>query len=324
MERSVTSWRRSGCASRRGFTLIELLVVIAIIAVLIALLLPAVQQAREAARRAQCKNNLKQMALAVHNYNDTYNMFPMGTHQFNHTGLVTSRGFMGWAIAILPFIEQNTLYSRYNHNADSLSSTNQQVRESSIPTYNCPSDPNIGNKLTPATGACCDRLFATSSYRGVSGRSDGSGYFDDIAHIPGIDRRNKGALTAIGDGNRQTRFADVTDGTSNTLLIGEGHTRTFPTRGTFWAHTYTSYALGSITVGYPVPSFGITDYETCDSTAAALGVSNNACKRFFGSMHVGGVQFARCDGSVSFISSSIDLVMLGGLATIGGGEVTIE
>jgi len=314
---------RPGHVRARGFTLIELLVVIAIIAVLIALLLPAVQQAREAARRTQCKNNLKQMSLAIHNYADVYLSFPMGSNQFNHTGLVASRGFMGWAIAILPFIEQNNLYGKYNHLADSLSATNQVVRETSMPAYNCPSDPSIGQLLTPATGTCCSRVYATSSYRGVSGRSDGGKYFDDAGHSP-FDNKNKGPLTATGNGLRPTRFGDITDGTSNTLLIGEAHTRTTPTRGTFWAHTYTSYALSSITVGYPVPSFGITDYATCQSTAASLGVSDNACKRFFGSMHTGGVQFARCDGTVTFVSTNIDLTVLGGLATVGGGEVAID
>ena len=306
--------------SSRGFTLIELLVVIAIIAVLIALLLPAVQQAREAARRSQCKNNLKQMALAMHNYSGIHGMFPIGSNQYNHTGLVGDRGFMGWAIGILPLVEQKNLYNLYNHNADSLSSTNEAVRTQSIPVYNCPSDPNIGKLLTPATGACCGRVFATSSYRGVSGRSDGFGYYDDARHFP-LDAADKGMLTAIGDGVSPTRFADIIDGTSNTLLVGEGHTQTFPTRGSFWSHTYTSYALGSITIGYPVPSFGITDYATCENTANTLGVSNDACKRFFGSMHTGGAQFAQADGSVSFISKSIDQVVLGGLATIGGGEV---
>jgi prepilin-type N-terminal cleavage/methylation domain-containing protein len=307
-------------ADRRGFTLIELLVVIAIIAVLIALLLPAVQQAREAARRAQCKNNLKQMALAVHNYADTYLMFPMGSNQFG-PNFNSSRGYMGWAIAILPYIEQNNLYGKYNHFADSLSATNQQIRESSIPVYNCPSDTNIGMKLTPATGACCSRLFAMSSYRGVSGRSAGSKYYDDAGHFSGIDPKDKGPLTAIGNGVTQARFGSITDGTSNTLLIGEGHTLTMPTRGTFWSHTYTSYALGSITIGYPVPSFGITDYATCEQTANSLGVSTNACKRFFGSLHTGGVQFAVCDGSVVFISTNIDLKLLGNISTISGGEV---
>lgn len=305
----------------RGFTLVELLVVIAIIGVMVGLLLPAVQAAREAARRMSCSNNLKQMGLAMHNYHDTYNTFPIGSNQFNHTGFVASRGFMGWAIAILPQVEQQTLYERYNPLVDSLSSQNQVVRESSIPTYNCPSDINIGKLLTPETGACCSRVFATSSYRGVSGRSAGSAYWDDAGHFGSTDAKDKGVLPALAQHGRPMRFADVIDGTSNTLAIGEGHTMTRPTRGTFWAHTYTSYALGSITVGYPVPSFGITDYELCRTTAAELGVSDNPCKRFFGSLHPGGVQFTRVDGSSGFISDTIDQVVLGSLATAAGGEV---
>ncbi len=304
-----------------GFTLVELLVVIAIIGVMVGLLLPAVQSAREAARRMSCSNNLKQMGLAIHNYHDSYNTFPIGSNQYNHNGMVDGRGFMGWAIAILPNIEQQNLYERYNPLVDSLSSQNQVVRETSIPTYNCPSDINIGQLLTPESGTCCSRVYATSSYRGVSGRSAGAAYWDDANHFGATNPQDKGVFPALAQRGRPMRFADIIDGTSNTLAIGEGQTKTRPTRGTFWAHTYTSYALGSITVGYPVPSFGITDYELCRTTAANLGVSDNACKRFFGSQHPGGVQFARVDGSVSFISSTIDQVVLGALATAAGGEV---
>ncbi|QDS95390.1 hypothetical protein FF011L_41860 [Roseimaritima multifibrata] len=306
---------------RGGFTLVELLVVIAIIGVLVGLLLPAVQAAREAARRMQCGNNLKQMALAMHNYNDVNKTFPIGSNQFNHSGFVSARGFMGWATGILPFIEQGSLYDKYSHVHDSLSSVNEAVRTTSLPAYNCPSDIGAGQLLTPSTGACCGRKFATSSYRGVSGRSDGAAYYDDAAHFSVTRSQDKGVLTAIGNGVSPTRFADIVDGTSHTLLVGEAHTRTTPTRGTFWAHSYTSYALSSITVGYPVPSFGITDYAICEQTANDLGVSTNACKRFIGSFHPSGVQFAKADGSVTFISETIDLVVLGNMATIAGGEV---
>ncbi len=308
-------------SKRFGFTLVELLVVIAIIGVLIALLLPAVQQAREAARRMQCSNHIKQIVLATHTYHDVYNSFPIGSSQYNHTGLVGDRGFMGWGIGILNYIEQQNLFERYDSTRDSLSSVNAQVRETPIATYNCPSDIDTGQLHTPESGTCCSRVYASSSYRGVSGRSDGSRYWDDARHFGGTNSQDKGVFPALSDGGRPTYFGEVTDGTSNTLMIGEAHTTTHPTRGTFWAHTYTSYALSSITVGYPVPSFGITDYEVCATTANDLGVSTDACKRFFGAMHPGGVQFGRVDGSVSFVPETIDQIVLGNLATISGSEV---
>lgn len=314
----------AGCQSRgrrAGFTLIELLVVIAIIAILVAILLPAVQQAREAARRSQCKNNLKQMGLAISNYTDAYEMMPMGSNQYGPAGLVNSRGYMGWSIAILPYIEETALYELYVHNNDSLSSVNQRVRETSVTSYNCPSDISVDKLFTPESGTCCSRLYATSSYRGVSGRSSGAYFYDFTTDFGNVVSSDKGALTATGSGVTPTAYRDIKDGASNTLLVGEGQTSTYPTRGTFWAHTYTSYALGTITVGFPVPSFGITDYALCNSTAASLSVSNNPCKRFFGSYHEGGVQFVRCDGSVTFVPTVIDQVVLGGLSTIRGDEL---
>ncbi|PQO38306.1 DUF1559 domain-containing protein [Blastopirellula marina] len=304
-----------------GFTLVELLVVIAIIGVLIALLLPAVQQAREAARRMQCSNNIKQMLLACHSYHDVYKAFPIGSNQYNHTGLVNSRGFMGWSIGILDYIEQGNLFDRYDSTKDSLSSVNQAVRETSLEAYNCPSDISIGQLLTPASGTCCSRVYATSSYRGVSGRSTGSYYWDDANHFGNTNAVDKGVFPALSQNGGQVRFSHVIDGTSNTLMIGEAQTKTEQTRGTFWAHTYTSYALSSVTIGFPVPSFGINDYELCANTANNLGVSTNPCKRFFGAFHPGGIQFGRVDGSSSFIPETIDQTILGNLATIGGGEV---
>ncbi|UUO06094.1 DUF1559 domain-containing protein [Blastopirellula sp. J2-11] len=306
---------------RFAFTLVELLVVIAIIGVLIALLLPAVQQAREAARRMQCSNNLKQMALAMHGYHDVHLSFPIGTYQYGAAGLSLDRGYMGWSIGILGFIEQQNLFDQYDSSYDAVSSVNTVVRESVIATYNCPSDPNAGQLLGTATANCCGRKFASSSYRGISGRSNGSGYFDDVILFPSTNREDKGILTALEEGERPTRFADITDGTSNTLLVGEAHATGTPDRGAFWAQTYTSYALASITVGYPAPTFGITDYSDCATVANDQGVHLNACKRYLGSLHTGGVQFARADGSVSFTSVTIDQAILGGHATASGNEV---
>ncbi|QDT66339.1 DUF1559 domain-containing protein [Calycomorphotria hydatis] len=309
--------------TRRAFTLVELLVVIAIISTLIALLLPAVQQAREAARRSHCKNNLKQVGLAIHNYHDNFGMFPIGSSQWGPGNVLQSdrRGYIGWAISILPFIEQQNLFHQYNSNADNRSSSNQSVREAFVNTYNCPSDPGTTQIHIPATGGCCGRSWAASSYRGVSGRMNPSNgaFWDDTYWLQtgGLEEVDRGPLGVIGYGFRPVRFRNITDGTSNTLLVGEATTITTPTRGTFWAHSYTSYALSSITVGYSAETFGITDYQACSDATSG----GNPCKRFFGSLHVGGVQFVNCDGSVGFISENIDRELLGNLACIADGNV---
>ncbi|HWL10666.1 MAG TPA: DUF1559 domain-containing protein [Planctomicrobium sp.] len=312
-------------SSRHGFTLIELLVVIAIIAILVALLLPAVQQAREAARRAQCKNNLKQIGLAVHNYADVHGTFPIGSNQYGPNGVgAGDRGFMGWGIAILPFIDQANIYNLYDHNRDACAGANQRIRESVIPVHLCPSDFNSGVRAIPASGTPQDRYFVVGSYRGVSGRTNGTllRYYDDIRHFSsGNSHVLRGPLNAIGEGLSITRLRDITDGTSNTLLVGEGSVKTGLQRATFWAHTYSSYALGSITVGHSVPSFG-KDFASCQEVAISLSVSEEPCKRFFNSEHTGGIQFLKCDGSVMFVSLNSDQETLGGMATIGGNELT--
>lgn len=136
------------CAS--GFTLIELLVVIAIIAVLVALLLPAVQQAREAARRSQCKNQLKQIGLALHNYHDSYRSFPPGNVTMGNC--CGSPCGTNWAISILPFMDQAPLYQQYNFDKYNEDPENQAVRETILPVFNCPSDINAGKRERPESG----------------------------------------------------------------------------------------------------------------------------------------------------------------------------
>src|SRR5690606_10195612 len=126
----------------KGFTLIELLVVIAIIAILVALLLPAVQQAREAARRSSCKNNLKQLGLALHNYHDTYTLFPQG--QFYIEGGSSWHGHSGW-VSLLPFLEQNAIYDQWNHNLHVYSGTNSSLRQNKLSAFQCPSDTAFGS-----------------------------------------------------------------------------------------------------------------------------------------------------------------------------------
>ena len=305
----------------RGFTLIELLVVIAIIAILVALLLPAVQQAREAARRSSCKNNLKQIGVALHNYHDTHGTFPPGGITMGNCCGTPSR--ITWAISILPQLEQTNLFQRYDSNRTNEDNANRFVREQSVSTYQCPSDVHAQKLERPESGPGSGLNYRHGSYRAVSGQTNGGGWMDNQqgASLP-VNWR--GVLHHTGTNSSFAgvhRIRDITDGTSSTLMMGEMHTRTRTNRGTFWAYTYTSYNQSSI-----CPACGnrtlIGDYNRCVSIGGA-GASN-ACKRGWGSFHIGLLQFMLADGSVRGISVNVNMNTIGAMATIGGGEVTGE
>src|SRR5262245_54561608 len=159
--------------TRSAFTLVELLVVIAIIGVLVALLLPAVQAAREAARRMQCTNKLKQMALAAHNIHDVKLAFPSG-HSVTYNAATDTRVYyMNWGIALLPYIEQQAVFNLYDDTVPNLDPKNKVVRETNMPPYICPAELLPGRLLTPETqaptGGTGNTQFRTSSYRGMAG-----------------------------------------------------------------------------------------------------------------------------------------------------------
>ncbi len=285
---------------RRGFTLIELLVVIAIIAILIALLLPAVQQAREAARRTQCKNNLKQLALAVQNYHDTYKSFPAGFAR-NAARLAVSSCPEGqcanwaWGAAILPQLEQSNLYDQVDvGNAVMETVVNdanlRPILQTPLAAFRCPSDTAKdlntdqqvpGNGDANCNGSC--QPIATANYIGVN-------------HSYELERDTHNGI--FNNEQNYTGLRDVTDGTSNTLLIGErawelGGTRLqaaviYGTNGDSENHNDQGlvYVMGA--GRYPIN-------DNCAN-----------CGRGFSSLHSGGAQFALTDGSVVFISENID------------------
>jgi len=318
---------------RRGFTLVELLVVIAIIGILVALLLPAVQAAREAARRMQCTNNLKQMGIALHNYHDTYKTFPPGGIECG--GAVNGpcnstygrRQLTTWTLCILPFMEQQPLYDQYDFNLGNTDAANAAVCQTFISSYLCPSDVRTNVLSRPGSGP--QRFeYAPGSYRSVSGvtRTRGGPHFDEPNTLNSLDR---GLLHVVyGNGARWSteRMADVIDGTANTIMVGEMVSTPCPQSGgvsngrcrraTFWAYTYTSYNQSSITAGSPT-AFGIPSYDECVNVS---GAHSNDCKRAFSAFHPGIVNFCLVDGSVRGITKNVDRVLLANTATISGSE----
>lgn len=293
----------------RGFTLIELLVVIAIIAVLIALLLPAVQQAREAARRTQCKNNLKQYGLAFANYHDTYGMYPIG----GTGGCCAVRPALGFHARLLPFIDQAPLFNLIDFSATDATAQvltgGQRVGAIVIPGAVCPSDtgtPNPfngwgqtnydaslgsqGNVSNPNDGTC-------NPYQQFAQQLTNNGDTLDISRISGMGSRDGPTV----------RIKDVTDGTSNTIHMGE----VLPScndhsSGGMWH----SNGMGNFHSSTIVP---INDFTTC-TWASGSQIRVPGCTTQdkwniswgFRSRHVGGAHFLFVDGSVRFLSENID------------------
>jgi len=279
-----------------------------------------VQAAREAARRSQCSNNLKQQALALQNYHDTQKCFPSGAIN-PWGGINPGNGWLiNWAIAILPYIEQAPLHAQYNMNLSNADAANKPVVQAIVPPYTCPSDTN-GTKLENPGSGTANGAYRHGSYAGVTGYSTADRWFDCEqwrTANPAEPIEHKGLLHATGPTISSTagvgldceRMANVTDGTANTFAVGEYHSYTTSNRGIFWAFTYASYSLRSFSWRHP-ETF-LEDYVLCGGS--------NYCKRAFGSMHPGGAQFALVDGSVRFISKTTDMDILCYLSSIGGRE----
>jgi prepilin-type N-terminal cleavage/methylation domain-containing protein/prepilin-type processing-associated H-X9-DG protein len=299
---------------RPGFTLIELLVVIAIIGVLIALLLPAVQKVRESANRMSCSNNLKQIALALHNYHDASGSFPPGA--------VPERA--PWTVYILPFIEQDNLYRQYDFHSANNGPTNAFVRTQLVKTYICPSDvtgPFV--PIKPDSGYDPIVEYMPGTYRAMAGRAIPSTnkWFDSqITGESDGPKQYRGVLHVVDVNGLDTeRVADIMDGTSTTLMVGEYATRSHTNRRTFWAYSWNQYTMSA---GVPETRALLNDYDACIN-AGGIG-ADQPCKRAWASFHSGLVNFAFCDGSVRSVSLNVDLNLLTGMATIAGGEVITD
>ncbi len=287
-------------ARRKAFTLIELLVVIAIIAILIALLLPAVQQAREAARRTQCKNNLKQIGLAMHNYHDIHRVFPPSAVRSSRHPADDS--VWAWGVMILPQLEQAPLFQQLapNNPRSFLEALSDPVVlslvQQPLAAYRCPSStgPNL-NDHHPMDPAGANVQVSLSNYVGSMGVESASG----------------SPSAGILHTHSSVRIRDITDGTSNTFLVGErayGDVSGFGIGGaSVW-----SGATDSTSCGGPLPNdCSITMHSPTRNelqTGLDIGLTVPSVEPWlpFSSRHVGGAQFLFCDGSVHFVSENVD------------------
>jgi hypothetical protein len=310
---------RACFSSRRASTLIELLVVVAIVGILVAMLLVAVQQARAAAARVLCANNLKQIGIALHCFHDANGHLPPGS--VSQPGAIDE--YWGvWSVYALPFLEQESLGNGYDFNKlnwDTSTPGQGAVRQAAVKVFSCPADPTYEQLLHPESGDGAGQLYRTGNYRANVGRGQSANtYFDFNSDATGLPMAWRGPMHATGFGGLTTeRVQDILDGTSNTLLVVERSTKTHPQRHTFWAYAHASYWSSS---AVPQSRILLNDYDAC---VAVNPADDGPCKRGMSSFHnagANGFNALLCDGSVRFITAHIDLNILCALSTIAGGE----
>jgi prepilin-type N-terminal cleavage/methylation domain-containing protein/prepilin-type processing-associated H-X9-DG protein len=311
----------------RGFTLIELLVVIAIIAILIGLLLPAVQKVRAAAARLECANKLKQFATAAHNYHGNTRRFPSGARPSVTVNGVPALGTNVW-VDLLPYLEQDNLYRKWDFtdNRNNVKGGTGATQAAVLKLLICPADwlPEPVWELTaglyPVPTWSCG-LYAMSSYGGSAGKRSVM-----TGGPPDLPRLSKDGVLFVGS---SVCLADITDGSSNTLLFGERYhndpeyerqrPRVWPDGPPMagwgrWGFVANQGASGNISLSTPVP----INYQV-PSGGDFSTLENRACA--FGSGHPGGANFAFADGSVHFLSDGMSVLTLQALSTRAGGEV---
>jgi len=317
---------KSGTIRRRAFTLIELLVVIAIIAILIALLLPAVQQAREAARRSQCKNNLKQLGLAMHNYHDNFLMFPTG--YFANSGYV-----MGWPARILPYIDQAPAYEQMNsdggpgglvrltpYRSRSAPSNGRDAKYGPIAVLSCPSS-ELGETAPSSTGSGGPSEASVGPYGHGSLHYRGNSGSVDVGLLTSTAGAHAYSSSGVLYPKHTTRLRDIIDGSSNTFILGEFSSKNGLTSLGGFGDIY-PWTWGSYLYSYTDNDYLTVDTKTTQYSIGSGVVGTNSVS--WRSAHTGGAHFLFCDGRVTFLSESTDLGLLKKIATRATGDIPGE
>ncbi len=313
---------------RDGFTLIELLVVIAIIAILVALLLPAVQQAREAARRSSCKNNLKQLGLAIHNYHDTYRVLPPGFIQELGAAAGNNDGTQqpdatnwGWATYLLPEMEQGPLFdtlrpgvNRFHQAANNTPAGLLLAVTTPLAAFRCPSDPGteLNDDRQLMIGSATNLVSTVRSNYVASNCSGNLSWTNGDPNTTGAGTRANGVFIRNGDRN----FSDLTDGLSNTIALGERASLLVGAVASFNCRAALMFGIREQQLG--IPPFGLGD--SLFSGMGGINLTQDACRVGISSMHRGGVQTLLCDGSVRFISENINHNRPTGVAGAAGAK----